>query len=266
MARFARRFLCFAALTTLLVADAASGHIKQSNGGWVFRGQTFENTAAGRAGEADAIKDPLNVVWYGGSGVYSLANVESHYDANWDASKVGGSGWRKHDQIFRMCKVDQIVVWRGRQGRDADLTDRHGSTAGSRFLCGNQHHVRLWDDYEHDKLDPAAHDGPADGRNQWVLGGMHYDKPVVLPQKCRLTSGSPFAVNCDFKGLFSHVPGRSWNVARHQMRRALHRLCGERAWKVHPGAQGWFQGFYSTGYLARMTTREKSQGCAGSGP
>ena len=128
--------------------------------------------------------------------------------------------------------------------------------------------MRMWDDYEHDKLDPAGHRGPAiDGktgsdRYAWVVAGIHYDRPQVLPAKCAF--GVPVVPCRQFK--MTHVPGRSWNVARHEMRRALHRVCGQRAWKLHAGARGWYQGFYSTGYLARMTLRDKAEGCAGSGP
>jgi len=251
-----------AALVLLLPAQDSMAHTKQPGGGWYFRGQTFDDGDAGRAGQRSARKDPVNVIWYGGTHHYSTSAVENHLDNHWDASKVGGSGWRKHDEILSLCKQDQIMVWRGLPGRDADKTDRHGSTARNRYICGSQHHTRLWDDYEHDKLAGAAHD-----RYQWVVGGIHYDKVGILRPTANCPPSAPVtACTAGVKKVPNHIPGRSWNVARHQMRRALHGLCGERAWKLHTGAQGWFQGFYSTGYLARMTLREKSQGCAGSGP
>ena len=260
-----------ALLMLFSTATIAMSHIKEpGDDGWYFRGALFLDSDEGREGQADARKDPVNVLWYKGGDVYSLNNVENHYDDNWDSSKVGGSGWRKHEEIYRFCKVDQIAVWRGQPGRDADRTDRHGSTARSRFPCRRQHHVRLWDDYEHDKIRPQDHHGPAvddegSDRSDWVLGGIHYDRTVVEPIECRVSNPLQQFPNCRPKKPFEHVPGRSWNVARHEMRRALHRLCGQRAWKFHKGAQGYFQGVYSTGYISRMTTREKTTGCRGTG-
>lgn len=260
MLRVARHLIAAAGLMLLIAAQDSMAHTKQPGGGWYFRGQIFEKSDAGYAGHRSAITDPVNMIWYGGTDRYSTGAVENHLDNHWDTSRVGGSGWRKHDEIFSRCKTDQIMVWRGLPGRDADRTDRHGSTARKRLICGKQHHMRMWDDYEHDKLA-----GPAHERYQWVVGGIHYDKIGLLRPTLTCPTGGPISqCSVGLKKPKGHVPGRSWTVARHQMRRALHRLCGERAWKLHRGAQGWFQNYYNTGYLARMTLREKTQGCAGS--
>lgn len=264
-----KRTILVTSATVLLgfaLSTVANAHTKVPNGGWYFRGTLFKDNDDGREARSSARKDPVNVIWYGGpsfSSVYSLNNVEVTLNSFWDTRTVGGSPWRTHKDIAGYCKVDQLAHWVHMPGRSSDRTDRHGSTAKRKRICGKQHHMRLWDDVEHDRGTRGEHDGPVDGRNAWALGGVHYDK-VSSPSvgfDCGRFGCAP-SIN---RGI-THVPGRSWIVTRHQMRRALHRLCGERAWKYHSGAAGWYQGYYNNGYIARMTLRPKAVGCAGSGP
>ncbi len=237
--------LAFAAAAfAALVAGDADGHYKKRGevndtyGDWYFRGQTFKEREARR----DHWKDPVNFIFYGADAdqtEYTRSRVETHMNDDWSTRAVGGRPWRKDSEIRFFCKDDQYMVWRHLPGRDADRTDFHGTTARFPGVCGNQHHARFWDDYEHWK-------GTAHGRrDQWIVGAIHHEK--VVTKFCCL----------------GHKPDRDWDRVRAELTKAMSRHCSHRRWKYHPGADHPFQEKTNFGFVARLTLQHRASGCSG---
>ncbi|MBA3328073.1 MAG: hypothetical protein H0T43_07210 [Solirubrobacterales bacterium] len=244
---------CWLALTIGAIAVAgslvqpASGHYKetgevnQKHGDWFFRGQTFSD----KRGRRQDWKDPVNFMFYGGTNdpqEYSRVFIEEHMRDDWSTRAVGGSPWRRDQDIRRVCKDDQYMVWRHlpSSARSADRTDWHGTTARFTGVCGSQHHARFWDDQEHRKGN-ALH-----GREkQWVVGGIHHEK-AVLKFCCA-----------------GHEVDRDWDRVRVELVKAMRRHCSYRRWKYHPGADHTFQEKTNFGFVARLSLRHASGGCAG---
>lgn len=226
--------------------QTASGHYKEAGetdqrfGSWFFRGQTFED----KRGRRQDWKDPVNFIFYGGANdpqEYTRPLIEEHMRDDWSTRAVGGSRWRRDEDIRGYCKSDQYMVWRHLPGaeRTADRTDWHGTTARFTGICGNQHHARFWDDKEHAQ-------GTVHGREkQWAVGSIHHEKTDVT-----------------FRGV-GHKPDRDWDRVRVEMIKAMRPHCSYRRWKYHPGADHTFQEQTNFGFVARLSLRHTTGGCGG---
>lgn len=224
-----------AAGIVLTVASLAVADV-QVNGQWVFRGSLYTEKPA----REEHRLDPLNVIFYKGGGFVDNTRVNDHLNADWDTRQVGGRPWRKHNEIFPHCKDGKYALWRHLPGRNVDLADQHGTTARFAHICGNQHHARLWDDYEHSK-------GRVHERGQWVISGFHHEKVI-------------------FKRVLGHIktpghkPDRDWDRVRVEVVKAMRRHCSYRRWKYHPGAHHWYQGYQNFGYIARISMHHVADG------
>lgn len=230
-------------IMVLMLPSAASAHYRvagsNSVSSWYFDGVTLED------GEAS---DPVNFMWYGGasdSRDYRQSTVEPHMRDDWDTSSVGGTGWREDSAITGICKESQVLVFRHHPGSTSDNTDWHGSTAKRKQICGRQYHARFWDDYEHDR--GTAPPRVAHGRRfQWVVGGIHREKPKLKFPCC-----------------VHHVISKDWDDVRYDLYQAMDKHCGYPRWRYHPGADRKLQGFDNFGFVARISLTHRSAGCAG---
>lgn len=245
-----RLILAITTIACLGAACSAQAHYKagpNDSGNWYFDG-------ASTSGPRDALKDPLNFIFYGGSAdqtAYTKARIEQHMVDDWDTSAVGGRPWRQDSIVAKLCKIDQRVYWLNENftATTSDKTDWHGTTSRM-SMCGAQTHARFWDDQEHARF-TTTH-----GReDQWVVGGIHHEHPVA---KLKILPGT------------THRIDRDWDAMRYLMVRAMHAHCSEARWKYHPGADGVFGcGDYghcydNEGWLARFSLHHASDGgCAG---
>jgi hypothetical protein len=225
------------------LVSGSSAHVKRSADEWYFEGVSRKG---------DDPKDPINFIYMPGSvdtSEYTRDRIETHMNDDWNTDLVGGRPWRKHDEISRWCKQDQNLTWLFGDEEDSDKSDFHGTTSRIKQVCGNQHHARFWDDYEHWKITNHG------ARHQWVVGGFHHEK-VVLKYKWW----------CDCH-LPSHKIDRDWDVARRELVRGMRKHCSRQAWDTHAGAvmsteEG--QGFENSGLIARLSLHHRDDGgCAG---
>lgn len=259
-----RHFFSLIALAACLLGTSVAvsqAHYKagdpNSPDGWYFDG-------ASTSGARDALKDPINFIFYGGTAdqsAYTRDRIEQHMADDWDGNDVGSSPWRKSNAIISFCKVNQRVYWPGDGSNiTSDKTDWHGSTSPT-SVCTSQTHARFWDDHEHAKV-TSGHGA----LNQWAIGGIHHEHPVGK-RKCLKPLVGPKV--CTFVGT-THRIDRDWDAVRYQMVKAMHAHCATAAWKYHPGAHGTFGcGVYgacfdNSGYIARFSLHHASDGgCAG---
>lgn len=214
------------AVAMLAAAPASDAHIKYGDE-WYFRGSTYT--------KKNEIKDPVNFIWTGNDDyTYDRDHIEDHMARDWDTDRVGGRSWRRDTLIAPFCKDDQRMFWViPPDSQTNDLTDWHGIAGIS---CGSEHHARFWDDRTHAKV--TDH-----GRlYQWAVGGIHHEK-----------------VKVSFSGLH-HVIDRDWDAVRRQMVRAMHRHCADAKWRYHPGADGVYQKWTNSGFIARISLHHAEDG------
>ena len=79
------------------------------------------------------------------------------------------------------------------------------------------------------------------------MGGLHHEHPVgarkLIPLK--------------------HVIDRDWDRVRVEMTKGMRIHCSVRRWKFHPQADGIWQNYENSGFIARISLRHRSQGCDG---
>ncbi|MTD47614.1 hypothetical protein GKE82_26205 [Conexibacter sp. W3-3-2] len=89
---------------------------------------------------------------------------------------------------------------------------------------------------------------------------MHHEKLVFFPKD------NPATADDEGGGIkpFNHQPDRDWDAVRSQSVAALKRQCSYRRYIYHPGADGPYQGFDNSGYIARISLHPREEGgCAG---
>jgi hypothetical protein len=219
----------------------SSGDPANKPSDWYFYGSTFQRKpclAFEGCYQHTVRKDPVNWIFFGTTtdlhqsecASYSLDCIQTHVENDWAAGSMHGAG---------LCKSTQYLAFRRQGGTGGgavwDANDRQLLT-GRRIptpRCSRQFHTRLWDDKEHAEITTHG------SRNQWVIGGIHHEKPGPL---------------------VGHVPDRDWDAVRVQAVRAMRAHCSAVHWRIHPGAglptrQRNYQAFDNSGYIARISLR-----------
>jgi len=78
------------------------------------------------------------------------------------------------------------------------------------------------------------------------VGGIHHEK-IEMKKPCCVT----------------HSIDRDWDTVRIQAVKAMKTHCSYRRWRYPPGARGRFQGYFNSGFIARISLRHRSNGCQG---
>ena len=79
-----------------------------------------------------------------------------------------------------------------------------------------------------------------------MVGGIHHENRGLLKV-----------------GEGAHKPDRDWDVVRFQAVKNMKRHCSHPRWRFHPGAKREYQEIDNSGYIARISLRHTSDGCAG---
>lgn len=201
----------------ILATAPAAAHVRDASGSWYFDGSTYNDERTER-------KDPVNVIFKGGDSQASIPRVINHI--------ADHAGWRAS------CGGAQRMVWRGPGSSETsdkqDMQEASGAY-GVVVDCFEipRYHFRGWDDHEHDDL-TASHGE----KDQWVVGGVHHDQPVI------------------------HDNDRDWDISRRFMVEDMAGHCSYPKWRRHLGAKGWFGDFFNSGWIARISMRH-SPGCDG---
>lgn len=232
------------------------GQGDSATGQWYFTGSTYKDRPLVPSNR----KDPVNIIFYGAgdSSPYTRARIEAHMDDDWNTSAVGGRSWKTDSEIWAPCKDNQYVGWFGYPGFDSDRSDWHGSTSlkvpifapppappvpiGYKAGCFRQHHLRFWDDLEHRRVASSG----THAANDWVIAGAHHEK--VIGKVC----------------CFGHKVDRDWDRVRVEVVKAMGKHCTYRRWKYVPQADGVYQKYTNSGFLARISLKHHADGgCAG---
>jgi hypothetical protein len=205
------------------VPAPATAHISRGSD-WYFWGSTYNNKTPDE--RDDGRKDPLNVIFFGGSDSAYVSNTADHIS----------NDWRYGSMENRNCKSTQWVIWRDlRGGRDSDKEDTNRMTN----CFTTQYHMRGWDDKEHSEL-TGNH-----SRHQWMITGFHWEKRTL-------------------SGFGGHKPDRDWDTVRVQAVQAMNRHCSYRRWRKHPGARDMYQEYRNSGWIARISFfHVEPDGCDG---
>ncbi|MGI8728445.1 MAG: hypothetical protein ACR2LK_00320 [Solirubrobacteraceae bacterium] len=227
-----------------LVAPS-SAHVK-SGTEWYFYGAPQQD-------EGRPLVDPLTLFFRPGAGVSRPAGVnevENVVGNNWprmqaqDCLGTSQFGLNVRD-VFN--DGPQGVYFRNLEDPDEsqfDEVDRQLSTARTKRdseACGDQWHMRLWDDEEHAEISDHGEQG------QWTVGAVHKERAV---------------------GAFDHelvtLRSKSWDTFRNSAVRQfgdsnLNR-CRLYRWRYYPGGDRPYQGKRHDGYLSLVEFRRKRQG------
>jgi hypothetical protein len=229
-----------AAVGVVAITASTSAHFKTGDpdspdSEWYFFGSSYKKGT-------DERKDPVNFMFYdaGDGSDYTRDRIETHMSDDWNFHRVGGRRWKTDGETNFWCKPGQRMYWTvPPDSQVSDLTDWHGSTARFAGYCGNQHHARFWDDYEHSRRTSRGR------RHQWVVGGIHHErvkyKAFIIPA--------------------GHVIDRDWDIVRREMVRAMGVHCADAAWRYHPGADDLYQKYTNSGFIARISLAHKASGC-----
>ncbi|MEA2439364.1 MAG: hypothetical protein QOH76_788 [Thermoleophilaceae bacterium] len=165
-------------------------------------------------------RDPVNLLWFGGSANDPLcAGVKDTFCMN--------SSFRYWDHMStRFCNGGNDGRLRMHKTGGGPLINpsNDSEVSGSR-TCKKQYHARNWDDTDH-----------GHGTHVWGLSPIHHEN------RCWHCGG--------------HKIDRSWEIAEYDAMTNLGRsgkFCTYRDWRALPGSGGKIKGWYSDGWITRIS-------------
>lgn len=252
---YGRLLLVCVASVALMMSAPAQAHVIEGKNKWLITGSTYDKKPESGPRTADR-KDPISVIWKGPNGaVASIGAAMDHTNAHWTERRIREKYPRGKEMKPRtknpLCTAAQFVFMRDGNGVNSGKWSSSRGYMSTNGACGNQYHIRLWNDAAHADFFGASH------RFDFVLAPIHHDHVV---SKCvRGAGGIILYCRPDHVG---DVPWDSVRTIYWKTMRPEH--CTKLHWRVNPESEGFTYGKYKySGVVSRISFRHRSAGCAG---
>jgi hypothetical protein len=225
------------ALASLAIVGPAHANIKDTKGRYVFGGNTYSKA------NFDKFSDPVTLIMRGGGGRITTGRVGRHMTDDWVRF-----GIRVRNPA---CKSPQYVPYPV-PNRSSAVFARPAMYGSTNNACGNQHHLRYWNDVVHSNVWNHETSG------NFMLASAHKER----------------VFSCGFRvigpaGIFLCEPHKhrisgDWDQARRYTLRAMRGVTGLRPgiershhvqnkWGVHPTARKWYRGKHHSRVISRVS-------------